>query len=830
MLDFYVENGFKLFPCKINKAPDVPSWTDPQYHISKEKAETLQKTGVMIGAWIPENMIVIDLDNHDGKENGINKFKEIKEKYNINFSIYDETFCVRTKNNGYHIFFICNDKSITQGPKEGGIDVKTNAGYVIAAGSPGYTAINENDAIDIPDNLQEWLLSYNMVKKKTKKEKDKQQREDRISLDLLNNILKKMDVKEFRSNEEWQPFIASCIRAAGDIPEVHEALLLWSLQDEQYKNDADMIKSRIESWGDYGDITIGTFIHLVKKHGISKYMLQKVLNVVATSILIEQEEKELKLPFPDPDYAEIAESTDAEQFFWTCGNSVASRILYEACSDWVIYVAGEDSYYVFDGNKWVLTHDIYNIVFTILFRLIKFIFQTKAETKADNDSFMTLVRMINKYTWKRDTLREFREKYGIKHDNVKWDDIGIKETITVRDGVIDFSGKEITVREGRRDEYRKIFIDYTADEITGNQNCQEYVKFLDGLFPDAETRRTAELAISLFISGNSNYRIFQIWNGGGFNGKSTLVSVLQKVLGSKTTSYDTKLLMPDKGMSSSLTPELAQFQGVNVAFGIEGEENKWLSVALIKRLTGGDVIKANPKYRDPIEFEATWQLVLACNDLPTFNGHDRAFTNRLLIIPFVMYFVKDQEEAKYIESIGIKPEHIVKRKDKTKMIDDIMEEKPGIIKKMINDYMYFRDELNGIIKESKECVNHKQTYITDNNSIETFLEERCIVRADPDLFVSTDEITDAYHEFTGNNKTSSSWIIRQIKRLKTIVKPKTRYIITNEREYVMGDYVDNEKRKQKRGLENIRLRTDIEVQAYLDGKETEKPNIDDLEF
>jgi hypothetical protein len=122
----------------------------------------------MIGAWIPADIICIDLDRHAGKVNGVLRMNEIKKEYGINYSLND-TFTVTTGGNGIHLFYI-TDKTFTQNTKTESIDLKTNKGYIIAAGSPGYKIFSENEPIHLPLELDMWLdnCEYNKKEKPVK--------------------------------------------------------------------------------------------------------------------------------------------------------------------------------------------------------------------------------------------------------------------------------------------------------------------------------------------------------------------------------------------------------------------------------------------------------------------------------------------------------------------------------------------------------------------------------------------------------------------------------------------------------------------------------------
>ena len=152
-------------------------------------------------------------------------------------------------------------------------------------------------------------------------------------------------------------------------------------------------------------------------------------------------------------------------------------------------------------------------------------------------------------------------------------------------------------------------------------------------------------------------------------GKSTLIDIIKHVLTGKTNTYDPKLLMPDKyGSKMGVTPELYSFRGSYAAVGTEVDQSGEFSMGVIKNLTGDDTITANPKYKDQVEFDATWQLILAVNDLPRFSGTDSAFIDRLYIVPFVMTFPKTENEIENLLNKGVKPERIGTRKNKTKMM------------------------------------------------------------------------------------------------------------------------------------------------------------------
>ena len=665
-LEIYEQYGFKFFLCKADKTPDIStgyvddkgkwhgdSWQDSKYHISREQAEEYQKTGRMIGAWIPDDVLVLDLDRHEGMPDGVETFNKIKTEYAIQtIAFQSDTYCVSTQSGGFHVFFFAPKHEFRQGQKAPGIDLKTHSGYVIAAGSPGYREICDSEPMQLPDMLEQWLSVCQKQPDKKSSSDTTKKNSELLPFSQLKRILKKIPVEHFKGNERWQRFITSCIAAAGDSKEVVDVLDEWSKGDPDYTEDRS-VQNRIESFKQAGGITIGTFIAYMQEEDLSDHLIRKVVRLdKMNTILIEAENREIKLPFEDPDYKELSYESEAGEFYGYQGNSAAAVLLAKALYGKVIFVEGEEKrYFFFDGNRWERLPDIYNVIYTVLYRIAKI---KHAEKDNNNAEIGSVLLELNSTQWKANTAREFAVKKGIFHESVRWDSVSIKETLTAADKVIDFSSRKIEIRNGRPDEYRRSHVPYTANEIMQAEEPKEYIKFLNDIFPNEETYHSARFASSLCISGNSNLRVFQIWVGEGSNGKSTWIDIIKKTLGDeKAKNYEVKILLERKFESLGTTPELAHFEGAYAMFGIEVDQGKRFQSGIIKNLTGGDDITINPKYQHERDIKATWQLIFACNDLPSFEANDPAMINRMVILPFKMRYYKDNDDLEEIRRKGV---------------------------------------------------------------------------------------------------------------------------------------------------------------------------------
>jgi phage/plasmid-associated DNA primase len=855
-LDIYDKCGFKFFLCRADKSPDVldgESWKDEKYHLSKEQAETYQSTGRMIGGWLPEKIIVINLDRRGEEIDGVKTLRAVKEKYKIKYGITENTLTVLTAGNGIHIFLQTSD-IWRHGKKDEGINLITHEDYVIVAGSPGYKILHDNEPSPVPKEIEKWLITCE------KKEKAKEAREiisgietnidliadsakDSISsppaskkllpVASLKRILNKIDKNNFVDVSTWLEFVAACIDTAGAKNEIFDVVENWT-QSEPKFSDNRTAKKYINSIEKLESYRGRTFLQFLKDDNISQYIINQIVKLdnISTAI-IEAENSEIDLPFPDPDYDKLSESPAAREFFKFKGNTSAATILESAADGYILYDNSTKANYYYDGNKWVKLTDYYGIIYTIICRVIKIIYQKNEADKESNDKFFKCISTINGTGWKDMTWKEFNKKPGIYNDAVLWDSPVIMESITAKDGVIDFSNNEITKRGGMKSEFRLSHFDYTVDEIMESGTPVIFSKFFDDLFLDKDTRKTAKYCVSMAISGNSGKRLFQLWKGIGSNGKSTLVETISKVLGKdKSYKYPSEILLSGNKYEN-FKSEKAKFRGKYFCYSSEADKGARLSQNTIKDMTGDEVIQGKVLYENPIEFEATWQLIYAVNDLPSFHGEDFAFNDRLLVLPFNTVFWKDKDKKQSAINRGVDEKHMVKADSSQTFKESLYSEKAGIIMWMIKNYVELNTEHGGVIPESPECILNKIKYIKDNNETGVFIEELCEidVTGKEGWYILPDDLVAAYRDFTGLKKKGSIKIVKEIVGSHSSIGREVRRV-------PRSDEYGNRVNTPIRVVTNISLKDDVE-KPESEKPESEKPekkreskdiNIDEIPF
>jgi putative DNA primase/helicase len=172
---------------------------------------------------------------------------------------------------------------------------------------------------------------------------------------------------------------------------------------------------------------------------------------------------------------------------------------------------------------------------------------------------------------------------------------------------------------------------------------------------DADLGAYLQRVAGYSLAGVATEKKFFFLCGAPNGGKSTLIHGLHAALGGYacSTDFDTWLQRPQVGGNRN---DLVALQGARLVTSVEvSKKAKW-DTALIKRITGGDTIKAMAKYEDQVEYVAACTIILAANDSPKARDDDPGFWSRMCRIPFNLPLPAEKQ----IRGLGEKlrePEH-----------------------------------------------------------------------------------------------------------------------------------------------------------------------------
>ncbi|MGV0788683.1 phage/plasmid primase, P4 family [Mycolicibacterium sp. XJ2] len=155
--------------------------------------------------------------------------------------------------------------------------------------------------------------------------------------------------------------------------------------------------------------------------------------------------------------------------------------------------------------------------------------------------------------------------------------------------------------------------------------------FLARVLTDDSVRGFVQRLAGMTLLGEVREHVLPIFTGTGRNGKSVLYKALLFALGDYAATADPELFMVRDGAHPTGEMDL---MGKRLVVVSESNKDRRLDEAKMKRLVGGDPIKARHMRKDFVEFMPSHQAVLVTNHLPRVSGDDSATWARLRVVPF----------------------------------------------------------------------------------------------------------------------------------------------------------------------------------------------------
>ena len=156
--------------------------------------------------------------------------------------------------------------------------------------------------------------------------------------------------------------------------------------------------------------------------------------------------------------------------------------------------------------------------------------------------------------------------------------------------------------------------------------------FLARILPDPAVRAYLQRAAGYCLTGSIREQCLWILWGGGRNGKSTLLTTLQALMGDYAMQAPLSMLVDRR---RDATPyDLADLPGRRLVAVAETDEVGYLAEGVIKQLTGGEPMRARNLYGDFFEFQPQAKIWLSTNHKPTVRGEDEGIWRRIQLVPF----------------------------------------------------------------------------------------------------------------------------------------------------------------------------------------------------
>ncbi len=528
---------------------------------------------------------------------------------------------------------------------------------------------------------------------KTKDTRKNKTGKGNCSLRRINELLKKLP-KEELNETEYKTFIEAIVNAGKEYTKIVESLVTWGATTDEIPQINDTVNLNI-------------ILQIARDHGVDRSTISRIKKDLENAVDYGNI-KFSTFPIVEVDIEPVANTDDLRAFIekesYKSEKETANLLEYYL-KDKLIYVEELKEFYFFDGLIWNHRPDITDIAYNILKELALQFF--------DYDAYAArkTLEKLGQYKFCQTVMKALAEKPSIFRKQISFDSTLIQETLTLQDGVIDFSGKEIVFRDARPEEYRQKKLPYFVADCKKAGEPKHFMEFMNGNFDNKDTLNSLMYFLSLIPSRAAKFKIGGIFTGKPHTGKTTTMEIISEIYPDMTVPIPRDLIMNSKygNQTGGANPFLAQLEGAGAGISDETEKNDHLNSSMWKSLTGGGKLTARGLWQKPHNFIPTAQTIILTNYSPLFDKTDQAVIDRMLIIQFSKQHEKGEKGTMTIDELK----------------EQLRPEFPIIVRTFAEYYIRLKNEYKSKIPQSLESEEYKKDYIEnmDDNGLQNFVQK-----------------------------------------------------------------------------------------------------------
>ena len=703
-------------------------------------------------------LVVIDCDRHDDSADGVKNFHDLCDEHGFD---PEETFAVSTPSGGVHYYFSRKgvDEDVKIGNSPGGlpdgVDVRGSGGQVVGPGSRTsdgeYRIVGEaTQAVRIPDWLLDVLLDKDSDRNHSMttelldehvsppapdEEKDRQSAFEETSADRIDNVkgqtsdvpmidwhndsyvLKVLDnavdavskASKGRRNEELNAKAYSCGKAG-----VPEDLVLSDLADAAVSaglSIREAVKTIRSGWSS-------------GQKEFDPYRIAQARQEWKDEQKASREE-EVKDPDSDEAFRErMARTTDV---------SLADELLNHTD------LSGRH-YYDPVSDRWMIRSSKGYIAPTS----VKMFCASVSHYLSKLSSRMRDLDMASK---KADSLESYRRAQAVAGV--------LANQIDINHDVLDSSpheiladGKIVSLVDGsvrEVDPSRDMFTRYTEVPYTSSPSEAGMKKLSKVLscIPEESREYVLDWFGACLLGRMTQPSGVLLLIGNGSNGKSSLFSLMRRVIGTYLTNPKREVLTESSKSSRFSTHTL---KGARAALFEELPKGRHLNANVFKELSGTQRIRGERKGVDEEEFEMRATVVIATNHLPQVTDTDNAIWRRLNMVEMPYRFTSSPEsDNDILADPFLSPESIACLSHEDEMLQAALHVLVEHAKRYIE-----RGWQLPTLPERTERANKR--WREESDRIMMWAEE-CLEKCESNKFTLRDDLYDSYCAYV----TSMGW-------------------------------------------------------------------------
>mgnify|MGYP000880864700 CR=1 FL=1 len=248
-----------------------------------------------------------------------------------------------------------------------------------------------------------------------------------------------------------------------------------------------------------------------------------------------------------------------------------------------------------------------------------------------------------------------------------------------------------------------------------------WTAFLARVLPDDDVRGFLQRLIGVGLLGAVREHVLPILTGTGANGKGTFYEAVLHALGDYASTAEPDLFMHRDGAHPTGEMDL---MGRRLIVVSESERNRRLAEATMKRLTGGDPIRARRMRQDFVQFDPSHLPMLITNHLPKVSADDAAVWRRLRVVPFDVVIPQGERDGELGERLKL--------------------EADGILAWAVAGWRDYSDR--GSLDEPAAVLAATDAYQSASDAVRRFIDEECLVSS-PVLKATTSQLFEAFEKW-----------------------------------------------------------------------------------
>jgi P4 family phage/plasmid primase-like protien len=213
---------------------------------------------------------------------------------------------------------------------------------------------------------------------------------------------------------------------------------------------------------------------------------------------------------------------------------------------------------------------------------------------------------------------------------------GGADYITLLNGILDVRTLELVPHSADWFSFSAVEAGYDS-----SARCDRFISFLEEIWEcDEQLIDSLQKWVGYCILSQCNQQKFAVFKGASRAGKSTLMSVLEAVVGEEnvaTTSLS--MLGSEFGLQPIVGKRLVTFQDADKA----SLDRMGVATERIKSLASNDSMGINRKNQSVIMGRMNCKLNFVCNSVPAFLNAENSMTKRMLVFPFWKSFENNED-------------------------------------------------------------------------------------------------------------------------------------------------------------------------------------------